>query len=161
MRTWKAAGPGQAGLATARAQEVRIIFRPKCGPRSSAARPLAGSDRAACSAKSWCASTSMPLNRGSCSRPAHSLMSTAILARLPLLSPRPRRRLLTGRRTGQARPPEVLSMRGLRPSSEVEMVALFLRTELPAARFRDDLRALLESDGVPERVVTDPNFAEI
>jgi len=40
------------------------------------------------------------------------------------------------------------------------MVALFLRTELPAARFRDDLRALLESDGVPERVVTDPNFAD-
>jgi len=36
-------------------------------------------------------------------------------------------------------------MRWLRPSSEAEMVALFLRTELPAARFRDTLRALLES----------------
>ena len=40
-------------------------------------------------------------------------------------------------------------MRRLRPSSEAEMVALFLRTELPAARFRDTLRALLERDGLP------------
>ena len=36
-------------------------------------------------------------------------------------------------------------MRWLRPGSEAEMVALFLRTELPAARFRDTLRALPES----------------
>ena len=38
------------------------------------------------------------------------------------------------------------------------MVALFLRTELPAARFRDKLRALLEREGLPERVITDPDL---
>jgi hypothetical protein len=52
----------------------------------------------------------------------------------------------------------VMSMRRLRSSSEAEMVALFLRTELPAARSRDDLRALLERDGLPERVVTAPDI---
>jgi hypothetical protein len=49
-------------------------------------------------------------------------------------------------------------MRRLRESSEAEMVALFLRTELPAARTRDDLRAWLERDGLPERVITAPNL---
>jgi hypothetical protein len=49
-------------------------------------------------------------------------------------------------------------MRRLRASSEAEMVALFLRTELPAARFRDTLHALLEQAGLPERVVTEPNL---
>jgi hypothetical protein len=49
-------------------------------------------------------------------------------------------------------------MRRLRPSSEAEMVALFLRTELPAARFRDTLRALLDQAGLPERVITAPNL---
>src|SRR5215468_3869982 len=49
-------------------------------------------------------------------------------------------------------------MRRLRPSSEAEMVALFLRTELPAARFRDNLRALLEREGLSERVITDPDL---
>ena len=49
-------------------------------------------------------------------------------------------------------------MRRLRPGSEAEMVALFLRTELPAARFQDKLRALLERDGLPERVITDPDL---
>ena len=49
-------------------------------------------------------------------------------------------------------------MRWLRPSSEAEMVALFLRTELPAARFRDALRALLQRNGLPERVITDPDL---
>ncbi len=43
-------------------------------------------------------------------------------------------------------------MRRLRPSSEAEMVALFLRTELPVARSRDDLRALLERARLSERV---------
>jgi len=38
------------------------------------------------------------------------------------------------------------------------MVALFLRTELPAARFRDKLQALLEREGLPERVITDPDL---
>jgi hypothetical protein len=38
------------------------------------------------------------------------------------------------------------------------MVALFLRTELPAARSQDDLRALLERDGLPERLVTAPDI---
>src|SRR5215472_12434997 len=49
-------------------------------------------------------------------------------------------------------------MRWLRASSEAEMVALFLRTELPAARFRDTLRALLERDGLPELVITYSNL---
>src|SRR5215510_14435111 len=51
-------------------------------------------------------------------------------------------------------------MRWLRPSSETEMVALFLRTELPAGRFRDTLRALLERDGLPESVITDPDLGD-
>jgi hypothetical protein len=51
-------------------------------------------------------------------------------------------------------------MRRLRPSSEAEMVALFLRTELPAARSRDDLRALLEQARLSERVVTDPDLGD-
>jgi hypothetical protein len=51
-------------------------------------------------------------------------------------------------------------MRRVRPSSEAEMVALFLRTELPAARFRDNLQALLQSHGLPERVVTDPDLGD-
>src|SRR5499427_9055967 len=51
-------------------------------------------------------------------------------------------------------------MRWLRPSSEAEMVALFLRTELPAARFRDTLRALLESHGLPESVITTPDLGD-
>jgi hypothetical protein len=51
-------------------------------------------------------------------------------------------------------------MRRLRPSSEAEMVALFLRTELPAARARDDLRALLEQARLSERVVTDPDLGD-
>ena len=38
------------------------------------------------------------------------------------------------------------------------MVALFLRTELPAARSRDDLRALLEQARLSERVVTPPGL---
>jgi len=51
-------------------------------------------------------------------------------------------------------------MRRLRASSEAEMVALFLRTELPAARSRDDLRAWLERDGLPERVITAPDLED-
>jgi len=39
------------------------------------------------------------------------------------------------------------------------MVALFLRTELPAARHPDDLRALLEREGLPEHVITNPTSA--
>jgi len=38
------------------------------------------------------------------------------------------------------------------------MVALFLRTELPAARFRDALLALLDQAGLPERLVTAPDL---
>lgn len=51
-------------------------------------------------------------------------------------------------------------MRWLRPSSEAEMVALFLRTELPAARFRDTLQALLQRNGLPERVITHPDLGD-
>jgi hypothetical protein len=47
----------------------------------------------------------------------------------------------------------------LRHSSEDEMVALFLGTELSSDRFGAELRALLEGDGVPERVVTTPTSA--
>lgn len=38
------------------------------------------------------------------------------------------------------------------------MVALFLRTELPAARFRDKLKALLDQAGLPEHLITAPNL---
>ena len=49
-------------------------------------------------------------------------------------------------------------MQRLRPSSEAEMIAVFLRTELPAARFRDKLQALLDQAGLPERLITAPNL---
>jgi hypothetical protein len=49
-------------------------------------------------------------------------------------------------------------MRRLRPGSEAEMVALFLRTELPAARSRDNLQAMLKRTGLSERVVTEPDL---
>jgi hypothetical protein len=49
-------------------------------------------------------------------------------------------------------------MRQLRPSNEAEMVALFLRTELGAARFQADFRALLARAGLPERIITDPDL---
>jgi hypothetical protein len=55
---------------------------------------------------------------------------------------------------------EVLGMRRLRPSSEAEMVALFLRTELRSDRFGDGIRALVERDGLPERVLTDPDLGD-
>jgi len=38
------------------------------------------------------------------------------------------------------------------------MVAVFLRTELPAARTRDSIRALLERDGLPEHIITVPDL---
>lgn len=52
----------------------------------------------------------------------------------------------------------VLGLQWLRPSSEAEMVALFLRTELPSDRWRNELQALLERAGLPERVVTNPDL---
>jgi hypothetical protein len=51
-------------------------------------------------------------------------------------------------------------MRRLRSSSEAEMVALFLRTELASARWHDDLRALLARAGLPDRVVTAPDLGD-
>jgi hypothetical protein len=51
-------------------------------------------------------------------------------------------------------------MRLLRPGSEAEMVALFLRTELASDRFGDQLRGLLERAGLPERVVTAPRVGD-
>jgi hypothetical protein len=51
-------------------------------------------------------------------------------------------------------------MRRLRPSTEAEMVALFLRTELSSGRFGPEIRALLERDGVPEHVVTAPDIGD-
>src|SRR5438105_3282161 len=51
-------------------------------------------------------------------------------------------------------------MRRLRPSSEPEMVALFLRTELLSGRWRDDLRALLKRAGLSDRVVTAPDLSD-
>lgn len=49
-------------------------------------------------------------------------------------------------------------MRPLRPSGEAEMVALFLRTELPSDRWGDGLQALIKRAGLPERVVTVPDL---
>jgi hypothetical protein len=51
-------------------------------------------------------------------------------------------------------------MRRLRPGSEAEMVALFLRTELRSARWQDDVRALLGRAGLPDRVLTAPDLGD-
>jgi hypothetical protein len=51
-------------------------------------------------------------------------------------------------------------MRRLGPSSEAEMVALFLRTELSSDRFGAGIRVLLERDGVPEHVVSAPGLGD-
>ena len=51
-------------------------------------------------------------------------------------------------------------MRRLRPGSEAEMVALFVRTELASDRFGAEIRALLERDRVPERVVAVPDLGD-
>lgn len=51
-------------------------------------------------------------------------------------------------------------MRRLRASSEVEMIALFLRTELPSDRWRDGLRALLKRTMLPESVITAPDLGD-
>ncbi len=51
-------------------------------------------------------------------------------------------------------------MRRLRPSSEAEMVALFLRTELSSDRWRDNLWALLKRAGLPEHVITAPDLGD-
>jgi hypothetical protein len=51
-------------------------------------------------------------------------------------------------------------MRWLRSSSEAEMVALFLRTELPSDRWKNDLRALLGRAGLPGRVITAPDLGD-
>jgi hypothetical protein len=51
-------------------------------------------------------------------------------------------------------------MRWLRSSSEAEMVALFLRTELPSDRWEDDLQALLVRAGLPDRVITAPDLGD-
>jgi hypothetical protein len=51
-------------------------------------------------------------------------------------------------------------MRLLRPSSEAEMVALFLSTEQPTDRYRATIRALLERDGAPEHIITAPDLGD-
>jgi hypothetical protein len=51
-------------------------------------------------------------------------------------------------------------MRPLRPGSEAEMAALFLRTELFSDRYGAGIRALLKRDGVPEHVVTAPDLGD-
>ena len=49
-------------------------------------------------------------------------------------------------------------MRLLRAGSEAEMVALFLRGELASRHYGDQIRALLERDGIAERVITNPDL---
>jgi hypothetical protein len=49
-------------------------------------------------------------------------------------------------------------MRRLRAATEDEMIALFLRTEITAARFRDGLLRHLADLGLPERLLTDPDL---
>jgi len=51
-------------------------------------------------------------------------------------------------------------MRRVRPSSEAEMVALFLRTELSSDRFGAEIQALLERGGAPENVVIAPDIGD-
>jgi len=50
-------------------------------------------------------------------------------------------------------------MRRCRSASEDEMVALFLRTEISAVRFRAALLEHLEQAGLPERVLTEPDLS--
>lgn len=47
-------------------------------------------------------------------------------------------------------------MRVVRPASEAEVVAAFLRAELESPRWGDRLRALLTADGVDASVIDDP-----
>jgi hypothetical protein len=49
-------------------------------------------------------------------------------------------------------------MRLIRPGSEAEMVALFLRIELCSARFGPQIRAVLDGDGLPEQLITAPDL---
>jgi hypothetical protein len=49
-------------------------------------------------------------------------------------------------------------MRRLRSATEDEMIALFLRTEITAVRFRDGLLGHLADLGLPERVLTHPDL---
>jgi hypothetical protein len=51
-------------------------------------------------------------------------------------------------------------MRRLRPGSEAEMVALFLRTELPSARWHDALQLQLQRAGLADDVITDPDLGD-
>jgi hypothetical protein len=51
-------------------------------------------------------------------------------------------------------------MRRLRQGSEAEMVALFLRTELPSARWHDALQLQLRRAGLAECVITDPDIGD-
>jgi hypothetical protein len=51
-------------------------------------------------------------------------------------------------------------MRRLRPASEEEMIALFLRTELASDRWRDALRVLMDGADLPERVISAPDLGD-
>jgi hypothetical protein len=51
-------------------------------------------------------------------------------------------------------------VRFLRTGSEAEMVALFLRGELASAHYGGEIRALLERDGLAERIITDPDLGD-
>jgi hypothetical protein len=51
-------------------------------------------------------------------------------------------------------------VRLLRAGSEAEMVALFLRDELASAHYGGEIRALLEHDGLAERIITDPDLGD-
>jgi len=51
-------------------------------------------------------------------------------------------------------------VRRCRSGSEDEMVALFLRTEISAVRFRASLLEHLKQAGLPERILTEPNLSD-
>jgi hypothetical protein len=51
-------------------------------------------------------------------------------------------------------------MRLLRPISEDEMVAVFLRTEIDSPRWRDEIEKVLEQDGRGSAVVRRPDLAD-
>jgi len=51
-------------------------------------------------------------------------------------------------------------VRRCRSATEDEMVALFLRTEITAVRFRADLLECLEQTGLPERILTEPDLSD-
>jgi hypothetical protein len=53
-----------------------------------------------------------------------------------------------------------MTVQHIEPTSEDEMVAIFLRTEITSTRFAQDILAILVRDGQPRTIVEQPNLAD-